>query len=246
MSGVGKTTAARAVARRYDLWCYSLDARTYAHAEAIRSSSLAMSEDELWLDRTSEQMADDFETEARERFPYALLDLGGIPDDGAPILAEGPHLVPGLVGARSLFLVAQPELQRELVSGRGSLTWSATRDPEQALANRLRRDELLAGRLRSATEVVEISDVRETETVVEGFVREHAPAWLACGDRGDVAARRRDGNERLLDQWRRYTEYEPRAREGTVDFACECDRPGCREVVQLGFADAPRTPRLAH
>jgi len=31
MSGVGKTTAARALARKHDLRLYSLDARTYEH-----------------------------------------------------------------------------------------------------------------------------------------------------------------------------------------------------------------------
>ncbi len=94
--------------------------------------------------------------------------------------------------------------------------------------------------------MVEISDVSETESVVEGFVREHATAWLTRADRGDVSARRRDENDRRLDQWGRYAAHEPRARKGTVDFACECDRAGCTEVVQLEFADASRTPRLAH
>src|SRR5439155_12238382 len=46
MSGVGKTTAARAVARRYDLWLYSLDARTYAHAERLPAD--VRSPESLW------------------------------------------------------------------------------------------------------------------------------------------------------------------------------------------------------
>jgi hypothetical protein len=246
MSGVGKTTAARTVARRYDLWFYSVDARAYAHAEAMRSPALGMSVDELWVDRTSEQMAEDFEREARKRFGFVLLDVGGIPDDGAPVLAEGPQLLPDLVGTRSVFIAAHPDLQRELVSARGSPTFSATRDPEQALANRLRRDELLARRLGSAAEVVEIADVQETETVVEDFVRAYTRAWVAHGDLGDVAARRRDDNERRLDQWSRYSAHEPDARKGTVDFTCECDRSGCTEVVQRGFEEASGRPRLAH
>ena len=51
MSGVGKRRAARDVARRHDLWLYSIDARTYAHAEAMDSPSLRMTLDELWLER---------------------------------------------------------------------------------------------------------------------------------------------------------------------------------------------------
>src|ERR1051325_3106091 len=88
MSGVGKSTAARTVARRYDLWLYSIDARTYAHAEAMDVHALRMTPDELWVDRSPEQMADDFVAEARDRFALILADLAAIPDDGAPVLAE--------------------------------------------------------------------------------------------------------------------------------------------------------------
>lgn len=246
MSGVGKTTAARAVARRHDLWFYSLDSRTYAHAEAMNVPALEMSLDELWVDRTPEEMAEDFEQEARARFPLVLEDLAALPDDDAPILAEGPQLLPGLVGEPAFFVVASSELESDLVATRGSFTYARTRNPQRALANRLRRDELLAERLRAAANVVEIFDVRETEPLVERFVREQAPGWLGRANRGDVAARRRDDNERRLDQWRRYARVEPRAREGTLELACECDRPGCTEVVSATFADASRAPRRAH
>ncbi len=232
MSGVGKTTAARAVARRYDLWFYSLDSRTYAHAAQL--SSERRTENELWIDRTPEQMVDDWQDESTRRLSLVLEDVGQIPDDGAPVLVEGPQLPPDVTPA--LFVVASPALQRELVVARGSLTYSRTRDPERALANRLRRDELLRDRL--LPQAVEIADVRETEPLVDAFVREHARDWVARADRGDVASRRRDENARRLDQWRRYAEHEPRAREGTVELACECDRPGCVETVAVPFGSS--------
>ena len=47
MQAVGKTTAARGVARRYDLWFHAIDARTYAHAEAMVVAELRMTPDEL-------------------------------------------------------------------------------------------------------------------------------------------------------------------------------------------------------
>ena len=238
MSGVGKTTAARTVARRHDLWLYSLDARTYAHAERLPPDE--RTPDELWVDRTPEEMADHFEADARERWPLVVEDLAAIPDDGAPVLVDGPQLPPHV--APALFVVATPEVQRELVVARGSLTYSRTRDPERALANRLRRDELLRERLLSYA--VEVTDVRQTEPVVDAFVREHARDWLARADRGDVASRRRDDNDRRLDQWRRYAVHEPRASEGTIELACECNRPGCAEVVPTVFG-ATR-PFLAH
>jgi hypothetical protein len=245
MSGVGKTTAARTVARRYDLWFYALDSRTYAHAERMNVPGLAMSPDELWIERTPKQMADDFETEARDRFPLVLEDLQAFPADGAPVLVDGPQLQPDLVDWPALFVVASSSLQRALVIARGSYTYARTRDPEAALTNRVRRDELLAKRLRTRASVAEIDDVRETEPLVERFVQEHALDWIGHADRGDVAARRRDENERRLDQWRRYAAVEPRAREGTLELACECDRPGCGDVVSVSFQKMAR-PRLAH
>jgi len=240
MSGVGKTTAARNVARRHDLWLYSIDARTYAHAEAMDSPRLRLTLDELWVERTPEQMADDFEAEARVRFELVLADLASIPNDGAPVFVEGPQLQPELVGAPALFLAAGSALQRALLSSRGSFTYSATSDPERAFANRLRRDELLAERLHARTGVVEVSHVAETEAFVERVVTTHAHEWVVRKDHGDVAARRRDENDRLADQWRRYAAVEPRARDLTFDFACECGRPGCTDLVAVTFDEAAR------
>jgi ribosomal protein L17 len=244
MSGVGKSTAAFAVAHRYDLWLYPVDARTYAHAEAMDAPGLRLTADELWLDRTPEQMADDFEAEARERHALILADVGEIPDDGAPVLVEGPQLLPELVEGPALFFAASSELQRELVAARGSLTYSSTRDPERALANRVRRDELLAQRLRERADVVEIGSVRDAEPALDAFARKHVEAWITLADHGDVANRRRVENERRLDQWRRYAAHEPRARAGTVNLACECNRSGCMQTVPVPFGGTQ--PFLAH
>ena len=246
MSGVGKTTAARAVARRYDLWLYSLDARTYAHADRMKVPALSMTADELWLERTPEQMVDDFEAEARDRFQLVLDDLRAFPDDGAPVLVEGPQLQPDLVEGPALFVTASTGLQGELIAARGSLTYARTRDPDVALANRVRRDELLAERLRVRVSVVEVADVPETEVLVERFVREHAREWIGRDDHGDVAARRRDDNDRRLDQWRRHAAVEPCARDGTLELACECERSGCMAAVGVALEASPARPLLGH
>ena len=246
MSGVGKTTAARAIARRYDIHLYSLDSRTYAHAEAMAVPALAMSAGELWLERTPEQMADDFEAEARLRFRLVLADLSALPDDGAPVLVDGPQLLPDLVGPPSLFVLAEPRLQRALVEARGSLTYSRTRDRQRALENRLLRDEILSERISARAPVVEVADVRETEPAVEHAFRRHLDAWLARGDRGDVSLRRRVENDRRLDQWRRYAAHEPRALDGALDLACECDRPACAATVPVRLDGPKRRPLLAH
>ena len=251
MSGVGKTTAARVLARRHDLHLYTLDSRTYAHAERMDVPALQMSADELWLDRAPEQMAADFEAEARERFPLVLADLAEVPADGAPVLVEGPQLLPELVGEPALFVVADTSLQRRLLDARGSFTPSTTRDPERARRNRTRRDELLTARIRAGAAerdlaLAEITDITQTEDALANTFTPVLREWLRHDDHGDVAARRRAENDRRFDQWRRYAAREPRALDGVLDFACECHRRGCTETVAVKLADADARPLVAH
>jgi hypothetical protein len=196
MSGVGKTTAARTFARRHDLWLYSLDARSYEHDAQLPDDGKTL--DERWVDTTPEKLADWFEDYSRRRFALVLDDLTDY-DDGAPILVDGPQLLPDLVGEHSLFVVASPELQRELVVGRGSDLYARTRDPERALENRLGRDVVLAQRLAADADVVTISDVNETAAAVEARFLPVISDWVARSDHGDVVARRRaeeDARER--------------------------------------------------
>lgn len=169
--------------------------------------------------------------------------------DDAPLIVEGPQILPELVGPllpvpdRALFVVAAPEVQRRLVTERGSLTYSRTRDPERARENRLRRDELLVERLLAeAAErglpVVRVTDATETERAIERHLAPFVSAWLAKGDRGDFVARRRDENDARLGQWRTYAADVPEAAEGQVDLACECDRVGCTEHARITLVDA--------
>jgi len=66
MSGVGKTTAARALARRHDLRLYSFDAHQFEHASRPLPETRTL--DEIWVDTTPEELADWFEERCRERF----------------------------------------------------------------------------------------------------------------------------------------------------------------------------------
>ena len=197
MSGVGKTTAARAFASEHDLWLYCFDARSYEHAAKMPPDELTL--DERWVDTTPEALADWFEEYSRQRFPLVHADLAEIPDDGAPVVVEGPHLLPEFVTGTALFVVAAPALQRELVVRRGSDLYARTRDPERALANRLGRDEILAARLRAGTDVVEISRVEETREALDARFLPTLADWLASEDRGSAASRQRydeDARER--------------------------------------------------
>jgi len=246
MSGVGKTTAARAIARRYDVRLYSLDSRTYEHAAALPVET--RTPDEIWVDSTAEALADWFEDMARARFPLVVADLLEI-EDAAPIIVDGPQVLPELVApllrspAQALYVFARAELHRQLVTERGSLTDSQTRDPDRARENRLRRDEVLVERLRAEAPnhdlpIAQVADVTETKPLVEQHFAPFLSAWAAVGDHGDFVARRRDENDARLRQWRLYANDVPDAAEGEIDLACECQIEGCTKLVRIPLADA--------
>lgn len=256
MSGVGKTTSGRAVARKFDLRFYAVDSYTLDHQRhRVRpdehpalASFDRLSGEELWVETTGEEIADRFEAACRERFPFVLDDLRALPDD-APILVEGPQLLPDLVEPlladpdQALYLVADGELQRKLLVGRGVTSYQRSSDPERALANRLDRDRILAERLREAAlrrglAVREVRDPAESPAVIEGQFRRVLGAWDARGDRGDVVARRREENDDRLRQWRLHAENVPEAAAGEVELACECERPGCTLTVPVTLGEA--------
>jgi adenylate kinase len=245
MSGVGKTTAARALAGRHDLKLYSLDAHTYEHARQLPPEARSL--DEVWVDTTPEELADSFERAARERFRLVLADLLALPED-VPVIVEGPQLLPEQVAPllaspqAALFVVAERDVQRRLVTARGSDLYARTRDPGRALENRLRRDEELARRVRAAAAghglpVVAVSDVRNTRAAVESRFTPLLADWIAQADHGDVAARRRDENDVRLRQLRAHLEATGAARDRSLDFSCECPAAGCTLSVRATPAE---------
>lgn len=245
MSGVGKTTAARLFAHRHDLRLYSLDAHTYEHASRLPPEPRTL--DEIWVDMTPAELADWFEDHARQRFPEVVEDLLAVEDE-APIIVEGPQLLPELVAPllpsprSALYVVAPPRMQVPLVQARGSGIATRVRDPELARANRLARDEDLVRRLRSTTaahglQLIEVGGVTETLPAVERHFEPLLADWLGA-EHGDVAARRRDENDARLRQWRAHVDAVGIRPSGEVDLACECDTPGCALPVTTGLLDA--------
>ncbi len=245
MSGVGKTTAARALARRHDLRLYSFDAHQFEHASKLPPETRTL--DEIWVDMTPEELADWFEERCRERFPLVLEDLQAI-DDEAPVLVDGPQALPELVApvaaspGHVLYVVATREMQEPLVRARGSGIASQVCDPERATANRLGRDAELVRRLRRGAEahgfpVVEVQDVTETLPAIARHFEPLLADWITA-PHGDVGARRHDENDARMRQWRFYMDSIEAEPSGELDFACECDTPGCALVVPLGLLEA--------
>lgn len=245
MSGVGKTTAARAFARRHDLRLYSFDSYNFAHAPRLPQEERTL--DEIWVDTTPEELADWFEERSRERFPLVLDDLLALQDD-APVIVDGPQLLPELVlpllaaPEHVLYVVASRSMQEPLVRARGSGVSSKVSDPERARLNRLGRDEELVRRLRASTAehglpVVEVADVAETLPAIERHFEPLLAGWIGA-PHGDVSARRRDENDARLYQWRAYNDAMGVEPSGELDLACECDTPGCALPVTTGLPGA--------
>jgi hypothetical protein len=245
MSGVGKTTAARALARRHDLRLYSFDAHQYEHTSRMLPETRTV--DEIWVDTTAEELADWFEEQSRERFRLVLADLRALPDD-APVLVDGPQALPELVAPLllspqwALYVVAPPEMQAQLVRARGSGISSKVRDPERAVANRLGRDEELVRRLRAGTAahglpLVEVTDITQTLPAIERHFEPLLADWLAA-PHGDVSGRRRDENDARLHQWRAYNDAMGIKPSGELELACECNTPGCALPVPIGLLEA--------
>jgi hypothetical protein len=245
MSGVGKTTAARALARRHDLRLYSFDAYNCAHAPRLPRETRTL--DEIWVEMTPAELADWFEEKSRERFPLVLADLLAL-DDEAPVVVDGPQLLPELVAPLAassehvLYVVASRSMQEPLVRARGSGVSSKVRDPERARLNRLGRDEELVRRLRAGAAehgfpLAEIQDVTETLPALERHFEPLLAEWISA-PHGDVSARRRDENDARLYQWRAYNDAMGVEPGGELDLACECDRPGCVLTVTTGLPAA--------
>ncbi|HEY5693838.1 MAG TPA: hypothetical protein VIR14_04965 [Gaiellaceae bacterium] len=245
MSGVGKTTAARALARRHDLRLYSFDAYNFAHAPRLPEEPRTL--DEIWVDMTPEELADWFEEKSRERFPLVLGDVLGLEDE-APVIVDGPQLLPELVAPLAaspqhvLYVVAPRRTQEALVRARGSGVSSRVRDPEQSRRNRLARDEELVRRLRATAAthgfgIAEVQDVTETLPTVERHFEPLLGEWIGA-PHGDVSRRRREENDARMFQWRAYNDSMGVEPSGELDFACECDTPGCTLFATRGLAEA--------
>ncbi len=245
MSGVGKTTAARALARRHDLRLYSFDAHNFAHAPRLPQETRTL--DEIWVEMTPDELADWFEEKSRERFPLVLEDLLALEDE-APVIVDGPQLLPELVAPLAaspghvFYVIASRSMQEPLVRARGSGVSSKVRDPELARLNRLGRDEELVRRLRTSAaahgfQVAGVQDVTQTLPTIERHFEPLLAEWIAA-PHGDVSRRRRDENDARLYQWRAYNDAMGIEPSGELDLACECDTPGCLHRVSTGLPEA--------
>jgi hypothetical protein len=242
----GKTSVARALARRFDLQLYVVDWRTWVHEPRMPDTEFrSLSMDERWVQATPAQMLDWFLTTSRHRFRLVLEDLRELPDSPLAVV-EGPQLFPTSVAAvlrspdHALFLVPDLDEQRARLLARGPIP--GTSDGLRARANATERDLMIARRF-----AYEAADLRLTvlrvdaplDDIVERAV-EHFRPVIEAGPRDvDLPAVRRFENDVLATQVRLYRESlgALKPEDATLPFACECGTPGCDDEVELSLDD---------
>lgn len=184
--GAGKSAVSALIAQRRGLQLYHFDESSPRHTPRLRphrhpelAAFIAMSMDERWLLRSPMEMARNALAGWAERFEFVLDDLSAMPRTSG-IVAEGIGLLPECVAGvldelqRAVFLVHTPAFLRAADAARQGLT-SMTRmtsDPSRALANLMRRNELLADHIRTEARrrgmrVIDIDEQLSLPKVVE-------------------------------------------------------------------------------
>lgn len=133
---------------------------------------VAMDMDERWVSRSPDEMHRTFHAFQGEGFEFIVEDLLALPPV-APILVEGFRLLPRLVAPllsrprQAVWLLPTPDVRRMAFDARG-FTWtipSRTRDPERALRNLLKRDELFTAQLAAEASTLHLPTIEITRTM---------------------------------------------------------------------------------
>ena len=185
----GKSSVADLLAQRYGLTVYRCDDAYFRHVEICNPidhptlhAITTMSWDQIWMRPVEVQVAAEFAA-YREEFPLILADLSRLPQD-RPILVEGaaclPELVQQVAAARqALWFVPTPAFQRHHYSQRGFIQeiLAQCRDPQQAWANWMERDERFGREVAVAAAhrgfVVEWVDGRRSTEELTALVAAH-------------------------------------------------------------------------
>jgi hypothetical protein len=247
-SSTGKTTVARALARRHGLRLYSSDARTWEHrdraiaqgnAAAIRWE--ALTPEQRWIEASPAEM---FAMSLhRERAEMVVEDVRGLPASPL-VVVEGTTVAPSLVSSgiaersRAVWLLPTSEFRRARIVERGG------ERPSDRLYDLMGEDIAREAALHNVpTLVVDASrGLSETIALVEDAFAEA----LADGPRAETGDERRAlvraANRDIVAQCQGYlarpwSTIDPE--EMRREFVCECDDRECHELVELRVAAFP-------
>jgi hypothetical protein len=197
----GKTSVARALAKKYGLQSYHYDLFDrielpghWARTDPVRYPYMhdydVTDRDRMWVDTTPEELVEVWLQTTPERFQLTLEDLSAMPS--APgIVAEGYGFSPALVlpflssNRQALWLVSNEEFKRATYERRGKGAFADTRDPSRARRNHIGRDLLLAEHIGTQAEelgltVVAIDKTRSLENII-ALVEAHFEPFLVPG-----------------------------------------------------------------
>jgi broad-specificity NMP kinase len=216
--GSGKSSIAAALAERWGLQLYHVDARTWVHEERMPATEFAsLSMDERWVHASPGRMLEWFVTHSRHRFRLVLEDLRALPDEPACIV-EGPQLFPRFVAAvlsapdQALFLRPAPAEMETRLRARGPV--QGTSDGARARENAVARDLLIAETFEREASELRLPAIpvdRPLEEMVELAAEAFAPAVERLPRGGDLEAVRRAEREVGETQVRLYRAWLERA-----------------------------------
>ncbi|HWC23638.1 MAG TPA: hypothetical protein VG502_15185 [Flexivirga sp.] len=255
-SGAGKSTLARRLAYRHDLRLHPVDAYTFAHIERtdpathpVMARTHAMGYQQLHVEPSPEEQAANFVAYAAERFGMIVDDIVAR-GSGPMVVAEGPQLLPELVGpvmatsGHGVWLLPTTDFTARSLGIRNSPTPLAREtDKDRARRRRLERDALLTDRIRRDAEqrglaVVDM-DGKQNEDESDGALAELFGSLLEAGPRAhdgeERRAIRREENaaaNRQIGAFRASLG-DTAPPEGDFPYACECTNLGCDVQVEL-------------
>jgi hypothetical protein len=244
--GSGKSSVARALARRFDLQLYLVDHRVWVHEPRMPATEFgSLTLDERWVEAEPARMLDWFVTTSRHRFRLVLEDLRSLPAVPGAVV-EGPQLFPTSVAAvlrspdQALFLLPLPAEQRERLLARGPMP--NVSDGAAARRKATERDLMITAlyeREARDLRLPTLSSDGPLDEVVELAAAQLRPAVDRMPRDGDLVAVRRFENDVLATQVRLYAEsLLPTVLEDRpLAFACECGASGCAAEIELTLAE---------
>jgi hypothetical protein len=231
--GAGKTTVARALARRHGLRLYSSDTRTWEHRDrALAAGSAAAARweartfEERWAQPVEELLATSL---YRERGPMVLDDLAALPE--RPLVVAEGSVIPPVPGA--LWLI--PSQAARFDGHPAAALYRALHD----VAERDAREHGLAV----------VRDVPDRLGAAEAHFADALRAGPHAAGRAERRALLREANLAVVAQIRGYharpwAQGDPEA--VTASFMCECGDPACLLEVETTVGAAAASPVLQH
>jgi 2-phosphoglycerate kinase len=190
----GKTTIAELIAERQGLQSYHYDRHDLPQVEILAQTMpryrafLDASLEERWVHPEPEELFRFVWEGFRHRFPLVIQDLLALPK-GVMVLVEGFGLTPELVSPvittnrQAVWLVPTEEFKRVSMERRGKPSFrDQVSDPVRATRNVLRRDMMLAERVREQAQsqsltVYEVDGSRSIDEMV-ALIESHFEPFL--------------------------------------------------------------------